>query len=191
MPVIVTPGAADANSYASETEFKAYRVNRYPQVPAALTAPDASITAALIVATRSLDANIDWTGIAVDAVQVLTWPRNGMFTRNKFAIDPTTIPQPLKDADCELAYQLLAGVDLLSDNDAEKLGVVGAQAGTVRVQFQRDPLTTFAAADIFLRRMTSEFNYLSVAIPGEVRRLLPEAWFNQPTIFRPLLIRSF
>jgi hypothetical protein len=155
-----------------------------------MTATDPAIEVAMIMAARSLDANIDWKGAAVDAVQVMTWPRIGMSTINKFPI-PTTgatsVPQQLKNAQDEIAYQLLAGVDLVSDNLAAQLGVSLVQAGDVRVMFQRDPLTTFQAADIFLRRLGSQFNYLSIAMPAEARRLLVPSWFNQPTIYRPVL----
>jgi hypothetical protein len=193
MALDTTPGAATANSYASLAEFKTYRTNRLPAVAQVLLATDPAIEVGLIMGARSLDANLDWTGSAVDAVQALTWPRTSMLSRNKFPIPSsgvTSIPQPLKDAQCEIAYQLLAGVDLVSDNVAAQLGVSLVQAGDVRVAFQRDSLTTFEAADIFLRRLGSEFNYLSVAIPAEARRLLVESWFNQPSIFRPVLFRA-
>lgn len=187
MALITTPGATNANSYATVDEFKAYRTNRLPASAAVLAAIDAAIEIALIVAARSLDANFDWTGAAVDDVQALTWPRTGMLTRNGYSISSTTIPQALKDAQCELAYQLLAGVDLVSDSDASKQNVSSVKAGSVAVSFQTVDTSSEEAVDMFIRRLGSEFNYISNAVPGEVRRLLVPSWYNQPSIMRPIL----
>lgn len=182
-----TVGGADANSWATVDEFKAYRETRYPQNANAIAAVDAAIIAALIVACRNVNENFDWTGAAVDATQGLTWPRSGMLTRNGFAISTTTIPKELKDAQCETAYQILAGIDLVSDNAAAQQNVLGVKAGSVSVQFQQTNTSTSEAVDLLLRRMTSEFNYLSNAVPGEVRRMLVPSWYEQPTIVRPIM----
>lgn len=187
MALDTTPGSATQNSFATVAEFKTYRTNRLPALALAVAAVDAAIEAALIVAGRSLDANFDWTGAAVDATQAMTWPRSGMLTRNNFAIGTTTIPQPLKDAQCELAYQLLGGIDLTSDNAAAIAGVDSVKAGSVAVSFQSVDTASVEAVDMMLRRMGSEFNYLSLAIPGEVRRLLVSSWYNQPSIVRPFI----
>lgn len=187
MALDTTPGSATQNSFATVAEFKTYRGNRLPSIAAVLAANDTAIEAALIVAGRSLDANFDWTGAAVDDVQAMTWPRSGMLTRNGFAIGTTTIPQPLKDAQCELAYQLLGGADLVSDNAAAAAGVASVKAGSVSVAFQEVDTSSVESVDMMLRRLGSEFNYLSVAIPGEVRRLLVPSWYNQPSIVRPFI----
>jgi hypothetical protein len=187
MSLVTTPGAANANSFSTVDEFKTYRTNRYPQVTAVLSAVDAAIEAALIVAARGMDAGFDWTGAAVDEVQAMTWPRTGMLTRNKFAIassGASSIPQALKDAQCEWAYQLLAGADFTSDNDAAKQGVASVKAGSVAVSFQSVDTSTYESVDMIIRRLGSDFNYLNA--PAEVRRLLVDSWFNQPSIFRPL-----
>jgi hypothetical protein len=131
MALVETPGAANANTYATVAEFKVYRTNRLPTVATVLAAVDAAIEVALICACRSLDANFDWTGAAVDDVQDLNWPRSGMLTKNGFTIGTTVIPQQLKDAQCELAFQMLAGTDLVGDNDALKKGVSSVKAGSV------------------------------------------------------------
>jgi hypothetical protein len=36
--------------------------------------------------------------------------------------------------------------------------------------------------------MGSRFNYVSLAIPGEVRRMLLQHWFIQARILRPVII---
>lgn len=184
MALVTTPGAADANSWATVAEFKTFRTNRLPAVAAVLAATDPQIEAALIVAARGIDAGFDWTGAAVDAVQAMTWPRSGMLTRNGFSIGTTTIPQALKDAQCEWAYQLLKGTDFTADNDAAKAGLSSVKAGDVAVSFQNIDSSSEEAVDMFIRRLGSDFNYLNA--PGEVRRLLVASWFNQASIKRGL-----
>lgn len=192
MALDTTPGSATQDSFATVAEFKTYRTNRYPQVASVLAASDPAIEAALIVAGRGMDASFDWTGAPVDNVQAMTWPRSSMLTRNGFAI-PTSgagsITKPLKDAQCEWAYQLLAGVDTTSDNDAAKQGIASVKAGSVAVSFQNVDTSTEESVDMIIRRLGSEFNYLNA--PGEVRRLLVKSWYNQPSIKRPMLFEAF
>lgn len=187
MALVETPGAANANTYATVAEFKVYRTNRLPSVAVVLAAIDAAIEIALICAARSIDANFDWTGGAVDDVQDMNWPRTGMSTKNGFPIATTVIPHQLKDAQCELAYQMLAGTDLVADNDALKKGVASVKAGSVAVSFQNVDTSSNESVDMLIRRLGSEFNYVSDAVPGEVRRLLVGSWYNQPSIFRPVM----
>lgn len=190
MALDTTAGSATQNSFSTVAEFKTFRTNRLPAVAAVLAAADAQIEVALVVAGRGLDANLDWTGAAVDAVQAMTWPRSGMLTRNGFAIGSTTIPQPLKDAQCEMAYQLLAGANLAGDNDAAKKSVSSVRAGSVSVAFQNVDSSSKDAVDMLIRRLGSEFNYVSNAVPDEVRRLLVPSWFNQPSIIQPFIFQT-
>jgi len=193
MALDTTPGSATQDSYATIEEFDTYAENRLPVLDLVTTATDAQKEAALRMAARSLDANFVWTGAAVDAVQALTWPRSGMLTRNGFDIAEAgaeSITKPLKDAQCELAYQLLGGADLISDNEAASKGVSSVKAGSVAVSFHSFDFSSVEAVDMFLRRLTSEFNYVSVAIPGEVRRLLVPSWFEQPTMKAPFFFEA-
>jgi hypothetical protein len=192
MPTLVeTPGADTANTFATVAEFEAYRDTRLPANDDVTAADDALITIALIQACRILEDCFDWTGAATDDVQALTWPRKAMLTRNGFAIANTVIPSGLKNAQCELAFHLISGEDLLADDDAAKNNILGVNAGDVSVRFQRENTSTNIGMDLIMRRMTNEFAYLSNEIPGEVRRLLVTSWYNQPTIFRPLLFKAF
>lgn len=191
MPVDTTVGGANANSWADETYFKAFRANRLPAIAAVLNAVDAVITPALIVSCRMMGDDFKWTGSAVDAVQALTWPRLGMLTRNGFPIAGTVIPNALKDAQCEMTYELLAGADLVSDNDALLKGIQSLKAGSVALSFQTQNTSTVESVDMFLRRLGSDFNYLSSQVSGEVRRMLVPSWFEQPTIKRPVLFAAF
>lgn len=193
MSLVTTPGSADANSFADVDFFRAYHVTRYPQISWVTTAVDATVEALLIMGARALNANFAWTGSAVDSVQAMTWPRVGMLTRNGFSI-PTSgvdsIPVDLKYAQCEFSGQLGAK-DLVSDNDALVKGIASVKAGSVAVAFQNMDTSSPDAVDMMLRRMGSEFNYLSSEVPGEVRRLLVPSWFAQPTIVRKPIFQVF
>lgn len=186
MAFVTTPGAANANSYASVAEFKTYRDSRLPAVAWAVAATDPEIEVALIMAARLQDALFDWTGTAADEVQALSWPRIGMLNRNGFAIASTVNPQALKDAQCEFALQLGNG-DRVSDDDAAKSNLSSVKAGSVAVSFQNVDTSSPEAVDMAIRRMGSEFNYISKTVPDAVRQLLVPSWFNQPSINRPIL----
>lgn len=187
MAIDTTVGGANADSWASVSEFKAYRAVRLPANATVTAASDPLIEAALAAACRNINANFAWTGSAVDDVQALTWPRDGMLTRNGFAIATTENPKALKDAQCEMAFQIIAGVDLVGDNQAAQQNVLGVKAGSVSVQFQQTNTSTTEAVDLALRRLTSEWAYLSNAVPGEVRRLLVPSWYAQPTALASIM----
>lgn len=183
MALVTTPGAANADSYATVAEATTYNASR--PFSTAWTGADSVKEAALKEAARLLDAAFAWTGAAVDAVQALTWPRSGMLTRNGFAIPLTTIPQALKDAQSEFARQLLEA-DRTADDDAQKLNVAGVKAGSVEVKFkqlsgQADP---FAVLDAEAIRMGRAFDYLSRAVPDAVRMLLVPSWYSEAAVTR-------
>lgn len=188
MALVTTPGASNANSFATVAEFKTYRDNRLPAVAAVSAATDPQIEAALIVAARDLGTYFQWTGTAVDDVQALTWPRIGMLTRNGFAIPTsgsTSITIDLKNAQCEWAFQLLAGANFTADDEAAKAGLSSVKAGSVALSFQSFDPSSVEAIDWYVRKLSSEFAYIQA--PGEVRRLLVPSWFEQPSVKRPII----
>lgn len=152
--IIATPGAADANSYCTEAEADAYHEAR-------LHADDWLVSgdvkaAALVMATRLLDAYYSWTGdpstqpqspklprgayyawtgAASSEEQALCWPRTGMYTRNGFTIASGEIPTTLKYATAEFARQLIVA-DRSLDNDVEAQGITSLKAGPVSLSFK-------------------------------------------------------
>lgn len=187
------PGDPAANSYASLDEFSAYANSRYPVIAwyfAASTTDDLR-SGALIAACRELDSCFEWTGRAVDDVQALVWPRAAMLNRNGIPIPTsgaTSIPNDLKNAQCEFALQLLAA-DRLSDNIPLHKGITSLRAGSVALSFSdvvgrhQDP----EAADVTVRKAQSDLNYVSDVVPDEVRRLLVQSWFQQNLVSLPLI----
>jgi len=92
--IVATPGASDANSFATLEEADAYLDLRL-HADAWVGTEDKK--RALITATRELDA-MTYQGSRLTDTQALSWPRRGV---------PDPFPRRLKDATCELAHELL------------------------------------------------------------------------------------
>jgi hypothetical protein len=168
--IVATAGAANANSYITEAEATAYFAARLPLAPPWEDADDP--TAALAMATRVLDAmaiarrrligenfitSRKWTGAPTSTTQRLAWPRTGMFDANGNAIASNVIPQALKDAQAELAGQLLLS-DTTLDNAVKVGGITSVKAGSVAVTF-KDMIE-------------------SHVLPDAVWMLMPASWFT-------------
>jgi len=193
MAIDTTVGGASANSFASIAELDAYEAARLPRITgySAFTDPDKE--AILIAGRRELEACFDWTGSAVDAVQVLTWPRAGMMNRNGYAVLTTVNPIELKDAQCEFGLQLKI-TNRLGDNDPLRKGITSLKAGPVALSFsdvQGGAGNNIEGADVAIRKMQSDLNYVSLVVPDEVRRLIPALWFKQRSVKRPLVFQVF
>lgn len=181
MPTIdATVGGASANSYELEAEADVYFDERLP-LPVPWVASGQNNAAALIMATRVLESmafprrtlrkdscdclmyvtSRQWTGAPASTTQRLAWPRTGMYDRNGNAIPSNVIPQELKDAESELAGQLLMA-DTTLDNAVIIGGITSVRAGSVSVSFK----------DIIEKHV----------IPDAVLALLPASWLTDELI---------
>lgn len=178
MPTLdVTVGGITANSYETHAEANTYFDGRLPIKPLWVTSGQ---EAALIMATRVLDAMAQpyrtyvpnsqggyyrvrrqWTGLPASSTQRLAWPRVGMFDSNGNAIPSNTIPQALKDAESELAGQLLKA-DRTLDNAAIVGGIASVSAGSVSVSFRE--------------------GIIAQVLPDYVLNLMPVSWFTEELI---------
>lgn len=111
-------GLADAESYVSVAEFKAYAaLVGYDYTTPAYT--DTQIEQALRRATIWLDARYrsafqgEWTV----STQALEWPRAGVVYRRE-GVDAYSIPDKLKNALCEAAWRELADHGTLSTDQS-------------------------------------------------------------------------
>lgn len=189
MPVIIaTPGAVNANSYELLSEAATYFDERLPLPTPWVASGDTSIRA-LLTATRVLDAmafphrilrrrddgvsyyytNRQWTGLPASATQRLAWPRVGMFTAGGQLISSTEIPQALKDAESELAGQLIIA-DTTLDNAVSVGGITSVKAGSVAVTFKE--------------------NIDAHVLPDAVINLMPASWFSDELV-EPALSAAF
>ena len=179
--IISTPGAADANSYASYLEVNEYFEERTPITPAWVTS---GAEAYILTAARMLDAMAQtrrvlvpkqngveayyrvsptWTGSPAGSTQRMAWPRSGMFNANGYPIDIDVIPDELKQAQAELAGYLLKG-DTSLPSDVQTQGLTHLSVGSVRLAF-RD-------------------NVVQVVIPQGVYMLMPASWLTEE-LFEP------
>lgn len=168
MALVTTPGAANANSYASVAEADSY-ASEHLYASGWLSASSAQKEAALIMSCRLLDAMPRaWTGAATTSVQALGWPRTGMTNRNGFGIAVMSIPLALKNAQSEFARQLLSD-DRTEDNDVISLGLQSVKAGPVAVTFKEKESERLALA----RR-----DSLEAVVPEAVIMLLVPSWLK-------------
>ena len=120
--IVTTAGGTGSNSYVSQAECTTYLGDRL-NASAWTDATTAEKDQALIMAARRLNDE-DYVGspveIDIDSRQALAWPRSGAYDRNGNWLDHESIPQIVKDAQCELALALLdADDDLLADTGLE------------------------------------------------------------------------
>lgn len=190
LTIVTTPGDANANSYASVTEATAFNAGR-PFGGAWASADAETQKAALIWSTILLDASFQWTGSAVTDTQALMWPRNGMLTRKGFAIDPTTIPTDLKNAQCEWARRLIEG-DMAGDNVPFKIGLQEVKAGPVDLKFQLPGQVSNTVdlrnADIQLKDPI--FAYLQKWVPDVLLAMLVPSWWYTDTLGQPFIFEG-
>jgi len=137
MPVaiVATVGGSTSNSYCTLAEAEIY-IASIP-TPGSWTSSvlDDTKNRALVQACRLIEENFTWNGYPVTPeVQSLSWPQYGQYLRTGKIIANTEIPQDLKNAQVELARQLLAA-DRTADQDAAAQGITAVSAGPVSVQF--------------------------------------------------------
>jgi hypothetical protein len=181
LTIVTTPGAANANSFATKAEVDAYYEARLP-VPEweAVASEDATILmaarymVAMFAPLRKLIRMTPpaqsyyllrptWTGAPSTTTQALPWPRTGMYDINGNAIASTVIPQELKNAQAEFAIQLAKG-DRTIDNDVALQGITSVKAGSVAVTFKNAGIDT------------------TVIIPDAVWGLLVPSWLTDEQI---------
>lgn len=194
MPLVLveTPGAADANTYATLLEALAYNESR-PHADSWIASgvTDGMRAAALVEAARLMDVAFQWTGAATSPdVQNLAWPRIGMKNQNGGAIADTVIPQRLKDAQAEFARQLL-DADRTADLDQEKQKLTSLAVGSIHLGFESSSgsnLSTMAAK----QRMQGDptLQYLSGLIPDAVRQILVPSWYRRETVQRSIIFET-
>lgn len=178
--VIVTPNAADANSFITLVEYSYYHERRLPLDPPVVVTGDIAARN-VIMATRVLSAMVQprrslrwdkegkpyyytsrtWTGMIATDTQALAWGREGMFDSLGRAIPSNVIPQELKDATAEFAGQL-GNTDRTLDSDIAVQGITSIKAGSVALTF-RDMVQ-------------------AQVLPDAVLNLMPVSWFTDEIV---------
>ena len=107
-----TVGGASSNSYVTEVEQIAYmatRLNASAWTTVSGTTCTETEKSAMVEAARELDVLV-WAGRRSTSTQVRQWPRWSVLNPDSpvgFLYDSATVPQRVKDAACELAFQFL------------------------------------------------------------------------------------
>jgi hypothetical protein len=101
-------GRADANSYASVEEGDAYHDGHLYATAWTSATPERK-AAALVMATRVIDAAYEFHGNRATEQQALAWPRVGFPDpeRSDAEIQGDRVPRPVAKATCEMARELL------------------------------------------------------------------------------------
>lgn len=104
MSLVIEDGSivAGADTYASVAEARAYATKR----GLIISATDSVVEQLLVKACDFLQSLEDrYKGARVDDTQALAWPRQEVYVYNgTVLLDKDSIPQVLKDAQCQLAY---------------------------------------------------------------------------------------
>jgi len=166
MALIVTPGAPDADSYATIETINAYAVKHGASFP--ITGSDGPSTAAAIAAAeaaaRRATAWLDgeygarFIGEPASASQALEWPRKDAWYRGDELPD-NTIPQKIVEATAEAAIRELAEPGIMSP-DLDRGGRVKSESvdGAIAITYMdgAPAETTFTAIDGKLRGLIRE-----------------------------------
>jgi hypothetical protein len=134
-----TIGGVDSNSYASLAEGNTYFEGRL-HCTDWTNASNPNKEKALIQSARIFDQYVDWLGLKTTTTQALQWPRKGICYDGvhyfncsswltldadySWVVDSTTIPQIIKDAQCELSLVLLVD-DMQVMGDLSSLSFAG------------------------------------------------------------------
>lgn len=185
-----TPGASDANSFASRDEINVILAERIPFDPVWETTGDEAarkIITALYLIEREFSGRKrlvrekgkspyyiigrEWTGTIASDTQALSWGRIGMVDRYGRAIPDGDIPWDLKVAQAELAGQL--HTDRSLDNDIIIQGITKIKASSVELSFRDD----------------MDFSS-SYTLPQAVFDIIPPSWYTEERIEEALPRRA-
>jgi hypothetical protein len=108
------------NSYVNVIEATAYFADKYGYT---LWAGESDKDGALVSACQQLDNMCDWYGSKVSDSQALAFPRTP---------DANPIPQVIKDAQCEIAYNIVSTGSVSTDGGDP---LTELKAGSVQLKF--------------------------------------------------------
>lgn len=131
-------GIPDANSYSTLAQGNAFHEARLHSA-VWTSATDPTKEAALVMATRFLDGNVEWQGWRKDADQALAWPRCRVWW-DGHPVRDDALPRPVRDATCELA-RLLIETDLQADQASDNIKSLNLGQSALEIEFKDDSQT--------------------------------------------------
>jgi hypothetical protein len=157
-------GKADANSYATSDDGVIYHEGHlYASAWSAATL--AQMEAALVMATRVIDAEYQFKGVKANDAQALQWPRRQCRIPDlEDDLPEDAVPKALVDATCELARELLI-VDRTASPPGEGLNY--ANVGSTQTGY--DKSDTRPIIPKLVQAMLAKFGSLITAKSGTVK----------------------
>lgn len=132
MALDTTIGGASSDSYVTAAEYAAYIV---ANIDATYSGVTATQELNLRRAAQYLRRNFRWIGTQQYQTQARAWPRLTDKLIDGWPVDPDTIPQAVKDAQCELAYIFeVGGVDPYAAITTGAVKVTRSKAGPVEAE---------------------------------------------------------
>ena len=163
-------GKADANSYASVADADAYHEGHL-YATAWTGASAGTKAAALVMATRLIDAHFQFGGVKAHATQALQWPREDCPDLDANPADvgqrvvlSDLVPKGVLDATCETARALI-----IEDRTANPLGEGLKFTGIADLQQSFDKGDRRPVLPHVAQAMLRKFGESTVARSGAVR----------------------
>ena len=180
MPLTLTKetgaGLVDANSYADVADGDAYHAGHL-YASAWTGATTASKTAALVMATRLIDAEYQFGGVQTTDAQALAWPRSrcpdpdrdaslrvGLLLASENWVPENTVPKAVVQATCELARELV-----IVDRTAAPAGEGLKYYNNAGVQTGYDKTDTRPVIPKLVQAMLAKYGSLISAKSGAVK----------------------
>jgi hypothetical protein len=158
MALDATPGGPLANAYCDVVTATAYLQERLHVEAWYRADPGGTLTlvhrreAALIQATRLLDAQVGWYGVPATVTQALAWPQTGQVDSAQRPVDPTLIPLAVERATAYYALALLEVEDATQgvQQDAGRV-IKSEQIGDTTITYEDARTTATPTAPQTLR----------------------------------------
>ena len=114
------------NSYISLDDADSYFANRlYTDSWDDSSSDESEKELALIWATSLMENRVKWYGRKTDPSQTLQWPRKGLLDRYGNAVDSNSVPEIVKQVQCELAFSMMERNPMLIESGIEKMNLDG------------------------------------------------------------------
>jgi len=157
-------GLANANAYADVADGDAYHEGHlYATAWTAATTPNK--TAALVMATRLIDAEYQFGGVRAVAAQALQWPRlNCASPDDEEALSDDAVPKAVVQATCELARELL-----IADRTASPAGEGLKYYNNAGVQTGYDKTDTRPIIPAVVQALLAKYGALIKSKSGAVK----------------------
>lgn len=168
MPLIVETGSGltNSNSFVAVADADTYWSDRNNSTWAAATTP--AKTAALLEAAQFIEYTYRFIGQRVSSAQALAWPRYVEYYDDDYrAVASNSVPQRVKDAQCELALEALSSRLLASQErggrvQSESVGPLSTSYFEDAPAAKQYPFVDRILADLVEQRVTDSMIFDSV-----------------------------